>query len=323
MGAAPLVSSSQERLVDLREANPSDLAPLLEEEATCWRQIYDWDFHGSAEMVQRFVSLRALSGFILLVGDTVAGYAYYVFEEHKGLIGDVYVQGRYRSQERENALLEPIVRVLAKEQGVRRIESQLMMLSSPLERRMPYPDRLSTFRRCFMMRHLPGSPLARTPAADRILLESWREERQEEAARLIATAYRGHVDGLINDQYQTLSGCRRFLLNIVQYPGCGRFFQPASYMAFRSDTGEPCGLVLASLVAPGVGHITQLCVSEDMRGRGAGYELLRRALESLAAHGCNRVSLTVTHSNARAVSLYERMGFYNHREFAAHIWEGF
>ena len=41
---------------------------------------------------------------------------------------------------------------------------------------------------------------------------------------LIAAAYKGHVDATINDQYGSVTGARRFIHNIVQYPGCGRFF---------------------------------------------------------------------------------------------------
>jgi ribosomal protein S18 acetylase RimI-like enzyme len=78
---------------------------------------------------------------------------------------------------------------------------------------------------------------------------------------------------------------------------------------------------LASIVAPGSGHITQVCVAPQHRGTGLGYELLRRSMVTLAAHGCNKVSLTVTNENEWAASLYHRMGFENRRDFAAYVWE--
>ncbi len=61
--------------------------------------------------------------------------------------------------------------------------------------------------------------------------------------------------------------------------------------------------------------------SSDASRTGLGYELLRRSLVTLAAHGCHKVSLTVTSSNAEAAQLYRRMGFVNRREFAAYVWE--
>jgi ribosomal protein S18 acetylase RimI-like enzyme len=72
-----------------------------------------------------------------------------------------------------------------------------------------------------------------------------------------------------------------------------------------------------------VGHITQVCVSKAARGTGLGYELIRRALESLSSHGCRKATLTVTAANVEAIQLYERMGFAKTRDFAAYVWEGF
>ena len=105
--------------------------------------------------------------------------------------------------------------------------------------------------------------------------------------------------------------------------GCddGSFFQPASFGAADKTVGTLCGMSLASLVAADSGHITQVCVAPSHRGTGLGYELLRRSLVALAAHGCHKVTLTVTASNTEAIDLYERMGFTNRRDFAAYVWE--
>jgi ribosomal protein S18 acetylase RimI-like enzyme len=111
-------------------------------------------------------------------------------------------------------------------------------------------------------------------------------------------------------------------MNIVQYPGCGSFFAPASWAA-EYPKGELAGISLASLVAPEVGHITQICVSPADRKTGVGYELMRRSLRSLAEHGCEKASLTVTSANQEAIQLYQRIGFRSIRRFAAYVWEGF
>ena len=95
----------------------------------------------------------------------------------------------------------------------------------------------------------------------------------------------GHIDSRINDQYRTSAGARRFLHNIVQYPGCGAFYRPASLAAFEGVSGRLCGISLASLVTPETGHVTQICVSPAVRGTGIGYELLRQSLTTLARHG--------------------------------------
>jgi ribosomal protein S18 acetylase RimI-like enzyme len=312
------------RVVELRELRSPDLAALLEEEIRAWRESFDWNFKTSADLVRRYVDLRSLQGFALLEGREVAGYSYYVMEEQKGVVGDLYVRRRSQSVARETQLLDATVSAMLASPALRRIESQLMMVgidgSGPVVR----PEALSSFDRLFMIMDL--SQLASLPSRQvrrGIFFEPWEERFQEATAQLIEAAYRGHVDGQINDQYRTVSGARRFLYNIVQYPGCGTFFRPASIIAFDFHSEGACGVCLASIVSPEVGHITQICNSPEVRGGGVGYELLLRSLRILRQHGCRRVSLTVTASNTKAVELYQRVGFRTVRQFAACIWEGF
>jgi ribosomal protein S18 acetylase RimI-like enzyme len=152
-------------------------------------------------------------------------------------------------------------------------------------------------------------------------VEPWSERYLEDAAVLIADSYAGHVDGKINDQYRSLTGARRFLQNIVQYPGCGSFQAGASRLAWRKSTGRLCGLALASLVAGDTGHITQICVSPNSRGEGIGRALLTCSMEALRSMHCRNVSLTVTASNRNAIALYESLGFYTRRRFSAMVWD--
>jgi len=312
-------------LLDLRDLQPEHLAPLLVEEIEAWRSRLDWDFRMSADLVKRFVQVRALNGFALLEGGVrntaVAGYCYYVAEEGKGLIGDFYVRESARTVENENRLLEAVLESMWRTPGMRRVEAQMLMLSSHLNRPMPFPRWCRMFQRGFFEVNglTAGTLPAREPAGATIL--PWAVNMSEEAARLIAISYQGHVDSQINDQYRSPAGAVRFLANIVKFPGCGQFFGPASFAARDRNSGALCGISLASMVAPDVGHITQLCVAPSHQGRGVGYELLRRSLDSLAAHGCRGASLTVTIANQIAIRLYESVGFRDRRDFAAFVWE--
>lgn len=318
---APRVPAPE--LADLRTISADDIDPLLREEAGAWKRALDWDFRKSAGLVRRFVELRALHGCALMENGQVSGYAYFVHEDHKGLIGDLYVREPLRSIENENRLLAAVLEALMSTAGVRRIESQLMMLAPARERSMPCSQFLSMYERTFMLASLAGgAALPAGRARNRIHLERWSSQHQETAAELITAAYASHIDSRINDQYRSLVGARRFLHNIVQYPGCGTFFNPASYVATEVATGRPCGIVLASLVGAAAGHITQICVAPFTRGTGAGYELLRQSLAALREHGCRTVSLTVTAANDDAIRLYERTGFHVARRFPAYVWEG-
>ena len=319
---AALSDSPLARVVELRHLRGGDLDVLLEEETQAWRDTLDCDFRGSANLVRRFLEIQALNGFALLMNGYPVGYCYFVAEERKGLIGDLYVLKDYLSVENEERLLNAVVDGLMKTPLIRRIESQLMMLRTGPAIALPQSKYVRMFVRNFM--EIEGDMARRLPEkrpSQPVLFDSWSERKQDEAATLIASAYQGHIDSEINDQYRSPAGARRFLMNIVQFPGCGSFFQPASFVAIEPASGRLAGICLASLVQTDVGHVTQVCVSKAARGTGAGYELIRRSLESLARHGCRKVTLTVTASNTEAIALYERMGFRKTRNFAAYVWD--
>src|SRR5690242_19649271 len=310
-------------VIDLRRLSARDLEPLLQEEIASWRDELEWDFEKSADLVRRFVDLRALNGYALMDDGEVTGYLYYVLEENKGLIGDLYVLQESRTVERENLLLDAARQAITACRPVTRIESQLMMLRQAAVREVPLSPALNTYERNFMRIDLRRSALAEGKVRRPMYIERWSDQYQDGAAQLIAAAYAGHVDGRINDQYRSAGGARRFLYNIVQYPGCGAFYRPASFAAFEAVTGRMCGISLASLVAPACGHITQICVSPAVRGKGVGHALLRQSLLTLREMGCRSASLTVTAANQDAVRLYERMGFAVMKRFSAYVWEGF
>jgi ribosomal protein S18 acetylase RimI-like enzyme len=310
-------------IVELRRLNARDLDPLLQEETTAWWDTLEWDFEKSADLVRRFVDLRALNGYALLEDGAVSGYVYYVLEDAKGLMGDLYVMREQRTVERENLLLASALHSIVAQPHVTRIESQLMMLEFSTSRTVPGATHLISFDRNFMRIDLRRAVLPEGRLRRAISIDRWTDQQEDATAHLIAAAYQGHVDSRINDQYRTAGGARRFLHNIVQYPGCGTFFRPASYAAFEPTRGLLCGISLSSLVSQDCGHITQICVSPEVKGSGAGYALLRQSLMALRDVGCRAATLTVTAANAGAVALYERVGFRTIRRFSAYVWEGF
>lgn len=310
-------------VVDLRRLSARDLEPLLAEECASWIDELAWDFEKSADLVRRFVDMRALNGSALIENSQVTGYMYWVLEEEKGLIGDLYVARAQRTPAREYALMEAALDPMMLSPQVLRIESQLMMIPWDQDRRVAFSEHATMFRRNFMQIDLVRASLGRGQVRKPVYVEKWHDHYSDAAAQLIAEAYDGHIDSRINDQYRSPSGARRFLHNIVQYPGCGTFYRPASCGAFDPLSGRLCGVSLASIVAPDTGHITQICVSPSVRGTGVGYELLRHSLSTFREMGCRSASLTVTAANEDAVALYERVGFRMTREFSAFVWEGF
>lgn len=311
-------------LVDLITLGVSDFDPLLADEIVSWNTRFNWDFRPSADLLRRFLHLRSLQGFALRMGRNVVGYAYYVLEERKGLIGDFYLRQPFSDLPTEMMLLGSTVQGLMLKPGLKRIECQLLMFDPPVTAVLPFRQFLKRHDRYFMS---IASEAIQSLAASQVKMHasfsSWYDRFKEEGAQLVAAAYRGHVDSEINDQYRTIPGARHFLLNIIQYPGCGKFSARSSIVAIDDSSGRVCGMCLSSMVSDRSGHVTQLCVLPGVRGTRLGYELLRLSLTDLVSQGCQDVSLTVTCSNVEAIRLYESLGFRVKSTFPSLVWEGF
>lgn len=311
-------------LVDLFTLGVEDFDPLLAEEILSWQTRFNWDFRPSADLLRRFLHMRSLQGFGLRSGNVLVGYAYYVLEERKGLIGDFFVSKPFSDLSTEMMLLGSTVQNLMLRPGLHRIECQLLMLNPPAASQLPFKQFIKRHDRYFTsIDRAAINELNPAPLKMRVTFHSWVDRFREEAAHLISAAYRGHVDSDINDQYRTIPGARHFLLNIIQYPGCGRFTPRSSFVAVDDSSGRVCGMCLSSIVSERSGHVTQLCVLPGVRGERIGYELLRLALADLVSQGCHDVSLTVTCSNVGAIRLYESLGFRVRSTFPSLVWEGF
>jgi ribosomal protein S18 acetylase RimI-like enzyme len=309
-------------IVDLRSISGRELDPLLLEEAAEWKQDLHWDFAKSAELVRQFTDTRALTGAALLDCGEVVGYGYSVVEDQKGLIGDLYVRQEWRTPDTVLQLFRAILDGLTGLRTLRRIESQLMLVDPLTGGELRASRGLKVYDRLLMSFDFEASaPAAKAGARRRFHLEPWGDHLQESVAVVIAMAYQDHIDSRINDQYGTIAGARRFVANIVQFPGCGFFYRPGSFVAFDPATGRLAGILLVSFVSADVGHITQLCVTPEAQRSGLGYEMLLKGLAALRAGGARRVTLTVTDANAGAVDLYRRCGFRELRQFSAFVWD--
>ncbi len=314
------------QIISLQQLDGNDIASLLDEEVRIWQRRLHWDFASSANLIQRYVSLKALNGFAVWAGDHIAGYSYYVLEEHKALLGDLFLLDTIATPSMEQQLLEAMFHAIHQHSQITRVESQLMMLRwtpdmAKLSQQFPHLSPRS-FLRNLMFADISKISVAPHPGIPaNVEISPWNELAREEAAYLIAVSYQNHIDSKINDQYLNLQGTRKFLKNITLYPGCGEFSEGCSFIARDRTTGSLIGLCMASVVAQNVGHVTQLCVAPSAHGFGIGHELMRHSLLSLLAMGCDQASLTVTAENRGAIRLYQKFGFEVIRNFSAHVWQ--
>src|SRR3981189_3269231 len=87
------------QIVDLRQLTSRQLEPLLAEEAQQWRQELHWDYRAPIDLIKKFVDAPSLTAAAVIENGEPVGYAFYVLEEHKGLVGGLFVSPRYAQQE--------------------------------------------------------------------------------------------------------------------------------------------------------------------------------------------------------------------------------
>ena len=312
-------------ILDLRHFSSSDLRPVLDEEIQIWSRLLSWDYTGSADMILRYVDAKILPGYAAIERGRVFGYAFFVYEGSKGVIGDLFVANSDRLANPpavESRLITHVIETLQQSPGIHRVEAQLLAHEAGAVARPFLEQGFSRHARLFMVLSLEAAGEPVTPLHREVEIRRWSEQDYQAAAAIITTAYRGHVDSNINDQYRSLSGSLRFLNNIVRFPGCGAFDPESSFVAIEKRSRTLIGLILCSRVRHDVGHVTQVCVLPDYRSQGIGEALLAATTHNLRRRGFSLLSLTVTEANQRAVELYLRLGFDTRRVFDAFVWEG-
>jgi GNAT superfamily N-acetyltransferase len=328
-------STPQIEVLDLRHFSASRLRPLLQQEAARWQQRLRWDYASAITLLLDYVDGRILPGFVALQQGRVVGYAFCVFEAAKAVVGDVYAFGEGERLDNPicETLLHHLLEMLQATPGVERIESQLLMfpagaLAGPfLSRGFRSAPRL--FMTCDLTANSGALRFGLQPSKDEVwgrmpvnlVLEPWRPQFYDAAAALIHSAYLGNVDSDINDQYRSVPGAQRFLHNIIRFPGCGIFDPADSWVVRDTRTLALEAMILCSRVRQDVGHITQLCVRQQLRRQGIAEALLHHGAAQIARRGVRSLSLTVTEANTPALKLYERNGFRTLHRFEAMVWQ--
>jgi len=266
-------------ILDLRHFSSADLRPLLEDEIAMWARVLAWDYSTSAEMILRYMDAKILPGYAAIERGSIFGYSFFVYEQSKGVIGDLFVRNAdaAHSPDRhavEERLLTHVIETLQQSPGIHRVEAQLLAHHTGEVSHPFLQQGFSRHPRVFMNFDIGKHPQTAPPLPPQFEIRPWSEQEYQSAAALITAAYRGHVDSEINDQYRTLTGSLRFLNNIVRFPGCGTFDPHASFVVLERGTRSLIGLILCSLVRPDVGHITQVCVLPEYRSAGLGEAML-------------------------------------------------
>lgn len=319
--------SASIEILDLRHFAATLVRPVLDAEGEVWKERLHWDYRTSARLLMQYLDNHMLPGYAAIEAEQVTGYVFCVYEETKAVIGDVFAmptpdENADSAHAIEEKLLRHLLELLVNSPQVDRVESQLLLHPSGTHAAAFHEAGFELYRRLFMVQQLTQvmrAPVLGLPAG--LDLRAWSDEDLAPAARLIAEAYRGHPDSLINDQYRSIPGSMRFLNNIVRYQGCGAFSPQVSHVIVERTSRELVGLILGSRVSPQSGHITQVCVHPEFRRRGLARLMLSLTGYWFMRQGATEISLTVTESNSDAVDLYRAEGYACRHTFDAAVWQ--
>jgi ribosomal protein S18 acetylase RimI-like enzyme len=304
-------------VVDLCTVTPADLEDLWQHEVRFWRDQLLWDVSGTFATLRRIMERGGLPGMAVRVNARTVGYAYYGIAGHLGVISGLMVSPDWRTTRVGETLLKTTVDEIRRT-GVSRIESRFVSSDdawlAPAFERAGFRTYWREFLR-FDLRQARGPVHA--PAL--VFLEPWRGTHLGEAAPILQQAYANGIEAEIYEPYRTVDGCHVVLDNILNQGSCGILVPEASTMA--RHRGRGIGFILVTEVASRQGHLTQIVVVPEYQRRGVGRGLLDYSLQRLAELRFDTLSLIVSHSNERALGIYQAMAFQSVLAFPAFVWE--
>ncbi|HJQ24713.1 MAG TPA: GNAT family N-acetyltransferase [Blastocatellia bacterium] len=333
MATAPL-TNAEARIIPINDADLIGLEALFDEQCREWLSLLHWDYTGPSRMIRQVARQRELDGFVAMSGSRTIGLAYYVVEDQRCSIGDIYVTRDWRGAGVDRQLVAAILDELERGPRLRRIESQCVSIDNEGASDLFAARGFDAFERYYMMKDLrrdedDEAGLASTRPRQsmlsldtvEVLMRGWQEIDFAQAARVIHQSYRGRSDSRINSQYKTEEGCAELLTILTDHLWCGDFLPHVSRVAVRRGTRRLAGVLIASRIAPRVGHIGQVSVHHAYQRQGLGRRLMLGVLQQLAQYGFHTATLAVTAINEPALRLYESLGFQSIHRFPVFVRE--
>jgi len=322
MATAPL-TNTEARIIPMSDADLAGLEALFDEQCREWLALLKWDYREPSRLIRQVVRQRELVGFAATSGSRVVGFAYYVVENQRCSIGDIFVTKDWRGAGVDRQMVAAILDELERGPRLRRIESQCVSIDNDGASEWFAVRGFKRFDRYYMLMALGRTeggeaklishPQTQTKADDSptdIAIRAWQEADFAQAARVIHQSYRGRTDSRINSQYESEEGCAELLTILTDHLWCGDFLPHVSRVAVRRGARKLlAGVLIASRIAPRIGHIGQVSVHHAYQGQGLGRRLLTDVLQEFVQYGFNTATLAVTAINTPALKLYESFGF--------------
>ncbi|MGH9345463.1 MAG: GNAT family N-acetyltransferase, partial [Terriglobia bacterium] len=290
-----------------------------------WLKTLRWDYTPSVRLISACLADKRLSGYALVNDGKIEGYSFFLYENEKGLVGDLFVQPNAETLKNAVVLLEHVIETLKATPGVRRVEAQLPHFGLSELDACFRRHQFESYLRRFMSRRIGAQETAGAAVGqgewDREFeLELWQKKHNNDAARLLCRAYRSHVDARINDQYASVSGTTHLIENIMHLRGCGENLPHASFAAIHRRSRKLAGIIALTAVRAATAHVPQVAVDAEFQNRRVGAALMEASFREAGKSGFQEVTLTVTDANRGAVRFYDHLGFETFQTFGAYVW---
>src|SRR5258708_35776824 len=145
-------------------------------------------------MILRYVDAKILPGYAAIDRGRIFGYAFFVYEGSKGVIGDLFVANGSRlpeGHEVEGRLLMHVVETLQQSPGVHRGEAQLLVHEAGLLSRPFLDPGFRRHPRLFTAMPLNRASQLATSIYPDFEVRPWTAGDYQSAAPVITAAYRG------------------------------------------------------------------------------------------------------------------------------------
>ncbi len=136
----------------------------------------------------------------------------------------------------------------------------------------------------------------------------WQAWSPELLDRHAAAKFRGFSEEPDARVFQSLREARE-CRQLMEYIVTSMHFLPRTTWLLVAPDRSDCGTIQGLETIGEWGAIQNVGVVSEHRGRGLGRALVRKALIGFQSSSIRRVSLEVTTVNARAIGLYESLGF--------------
>jgi len=114
----------------LRDAEPRELRPLLDEEAALWHSELGWDFAEVRAAVSGGIERGSLPGRVVSEGSRAVAYCYYMVDPARVIVGSIFATRALRGRGLEEELVDAVIEDARAERGSGRVECQTLFCTA-------------------------------------------------------------------------------------------------------------------------------------------------------------------------------------------------